>query len=774
MIPNVGTTRVLDEFLKDYLLECQEGLAQIEANLLALEREPDSRPLLASIFRVVHSIKGASGFLGFAKMAAVTHDGEELLGKLRDGEVRTTPEVISSLLALVDAMRSILGSIEATKAEGERDDSALIARLRDLQHGSGGGPPAPEPAPPVPEPTGPSIAEPTPPPPEAEARTKPATRARKPRRTEEPTSAKPVEPSATSPPPAPEPPEPAAAGSLLSESTIRVDVGLLDKLMNLVGELVLTRNQFLRGSLAGDEAAFQAATQRLDAITTELQEGMMKTRMQPIRTLTAPLPRVVRDLSLACGKRATLTMEGEETELDKTLSEAIKDPITHIIRNAVDHGIEAPEVRASRGKPPEGRLRLRAYHEGGMVHIEVSDDGNGIDPERIRRKAVERSWLAEDQAARWSDRELIGMIFRPGFSTADAPTMVSGRGVGMDVVKNRVESIGGSVDASSKPGEGTTIKLTIPLTLTIINALVVRAGGDRFAIPQVNLIELIRLKGEAAARGLIEVQGAPVYRYRGRLLPLIDLDETLGFALGAGRREDDGVNIVVLQADRRRFGLVVDRIDDAQEIVVRPLARQLKGIACLAGATVMGDGKVALILDVFGLARGLDARREADLAAASLAAETPSGNSVDEAQALVLLRGTDDGPMAIPLSQVERLETFPAASVEWVADRPVVAYRQALVPLIDVAAWLRGSSWLGGRDGGGPSRLWQVVVHAHEGKRLGLVFGQVLDIVEHRLDVRGEAKRPGVLFTAVVQGRATEILDVAAIRAAVAPAGRGD
>ena len=740
---------MLDEFLKDYLLEGQEGLARIEGDLVSLEREPGSAALLASIFRVVHSIKGASGFLGFEKMAAVTHQGEELLGKLREGDLKTTPEIISGLLALVDAMRGILASLESTREEGERDDSALIARLLDLSRGVSKPPPPPEP--PAEEPPAATEA-----PDASESSRPPSPRPRKSRR-----NGKIAAPTTAPAPPTTVPAEPTPHGPALSESTIRVDVGLLDKLMNLVGELVLTRNQFLRGALPRDEAAFQATTQRLDAITTELQEGMMKTRMQPIRTLTAQLPRVVRDLALACGKRASIAMEGEETELDKTLAEAIKDPITHIIRNAVDHGIEPPEAREARGKPPEGRLTLRAFHEGGMVHIVVTDDGHGIDAARIRRKAVERGWLGEDQAAKWSERELVGLIFRPGFSTADTPTMVSGRGVGMDVVKSRVESIGGSVDATSRLGEGTTIALTIPLTLTIINALVVRAGGDRFAIPQVNLIELIRLKGDAASSGLIDVQGALVCRYRGRLLPLIDLNETLGFP--GDQRPDGAVNIVVLQADRRRFGLVVDRIDDAQEIVVRPLARQLKGIACLAGATVMGDGAIALILDVFGLARGLDTRRDADAGRGD--ADSAAVGTVDEARSLVVLRGTDDAPMAVALAEVERLETFPASSVEWIADRPTVPYRQALLPLIDASAWLKGQ---GQGDRGRREKPWQVVVHAHEGKRVGLVFGKVLDIVEHRLDVRGEAKRPGVLLTAVIQGRATEILDVPAIRAAVA------
>ncbi len=745
---------MLEEFLKDYLLECQEGLAQIESNLISLEREPGSKPLLATIFRVVHSIKGASGFLGFAKMAAVTHQGEELLGRLREGEIATTPAIISGLLALIDAMRSILTSIETTQAEGERDDAALIARLASLQKGDVL----------APEPRGESdtsrmqtlII------PAAELSSETLKPPKKPRKVKAevqvtPETPEPAQPGGPRAEPVPAP----SAG--LGESSIRVDVRLLDKLMNLVGELVLTRNQFLRGNLARDEVALQASTHRLDTITTELQEGMMKTRMQPIRVLTAQLPRVVRDLAIACKKKAAIAMEGEDTELDKTLAEAIKDPITHIIRNAVDHGIEPPEVREARGKPVEGRLRLRAYHEGGMVHVEVSDDGKGIDSEAIRRKAVQRGWLTEEQAARWSERELIALIFRPGFSTAEAPTMVSGRGVGMDVVKSRVESIGGSVDAQSKPGLGTTIKLTIPLTLTIINALIVRACGDRFAIPQVNLIELVRLKGESISSGLIEVQGALVCRYRSRLLPLIDLNEALGFNAGEERRREV-VNIVVLHSDRGRFGLVVDRIDDAQEIVVRPLARQLKGIACLAGATVMGDGTIALILDVIGLAKGLETPRDAGSEPADVSDPARPDVSGEMPEAVVLLRGTDDGPMAIPMADVERLESFPSSSIQWIAGRPVVAYRRALMPLVDVAAWLAGAPGPLPREDGRP---WQVVVHVHEGRRVGLVFGKVLDVVEQRLDVRGESQRPGVRLTANVQGRATEILDVAAIRSAI-------
>jgi two-component system chemotaxis sensor kinase CheA len=736
---------VLEDFLKDYLLECQEGLALFESQLVMLEREPGSKAILSSIFRVVHSIKGASGFLGLTRMAAVTHEGEELLSKLREGELETNAAIVSGLLTLVDTMRSIATRIESGQGEGIPDDSILINRLKSLQMGV-------QESPATLKTIEPGIVETV----EA-ALAETSSLATLPSRAQiEP------EPPKESTEIVPQPIVEAGVSTSTSvgESTIRVDVTLLDKLMNLVGELVLTRNQLLRCSMVHDEVMFQASSQRLNLITTELQEGMMKTRMQPIRNLSSKLPRVVRDLALACGKSATIVMEGEDTELDKTLSEAIKDPITHIIRNAVDHGIEAADVRVSRGKPPEGTIRLRAYHEGGMVNIEVSDDGNGIDSKKIRRKAVDLGWLTEDVAARWSDRELLGLMFRPGFSTAESLTMVSGRGVGMDVVKSRIESIGGTVDASTRLGEGTTIKMKIPLTLTIINALIVSAGGDRFAIPQVNLVELIRLNGESIRGGLIEIQGTWAIRYRGRLLPVVDLNRVLNVREPVDFRANDSISIVVLQADQIRFGLVVDRIDDAQEIVVRPLARQLKGISCLAGATIMGDGKIALILDVFGLAKGLERAQErvSEFANRTDSSEIHPKSNV---QALILVRGTDGSPFAIPLSEVDRLETFADANIEWIADRPVVQYRQSLLPIIDVSACLKGKTWLRDRN-----EEWncQVVIHADAGKRVGLVFDRVLDIVDDRLDIVGESSRHGVKFTAAIQGRATELLDIAWIR----------
>jgi two-component system chemotaxis sensor kinase CheA len=567
--------------------------------------------------------------------------------------------------------------------------------------------------------------------------------------------ADPLEPAGSPAAARPESAAPVAPPSSdLSESNIRVDVGLLDKLMNLVGELVLARNQILQFCAAADDSALQATSQRLNLITTDLQEGVMKTRMQPIGNIWSKFPRVVRDLSVACGKQVRVEMEGRETELDKTIIEAIKDPLTHIIRNSVDHGIEPPAVRVAAGKPAEGRLFLRAYHEGGQVNIEIVDDGGGINVERVKQKALDRGLVTPDHVSRMSDREAFGLIFTPGFSTADQVTNVSGRGVGMDVVRTNIEKIGGTVDVQSRPGEGTALKIKIPLTLAIIPALVVTSGGDRFAIPQVNLLELVRLEGEEARRGIETVYGAPVYRLRGNLLPLAYLNRELELG-DAGKAASDVVNIVVLQADDRQFGLVVDRINDTEEIVVKPLGKQLKGISAFAGATIMGDGRVALILDALGLAQQARVISEArDRTRAENATDGPRAG--DGRQALLLFGLGAGRRMAIPLSIVSRLEEFPRATVERGGEGEVVQYRGEIMPLIRLSGLL----------GAGEPALHdplQVVVYSDGRRSVGLVVDNILDFVVERLAVQRRTTRGGVYGTAVIQQRVTDLLDVEAV-----------
>ena len=577
----------MDAIINEFIVESYENLDQLDQDLVGLEKNPGEVSILSSIFRTIHTIKGTCGFIGFSKLESVAHVGENLLSKLRDGELTLNPPITSALLAMVDAIRQMLSCIEESQNEGDVDYSELIGTLTTLLKGESSET-APVPAESSPTAEAVEASEEVAPVPQDE----PPAQVLVPEAKKEESPAPQAEPSGGV--------EKKQEKASMADTNIRVDVNLLDQLMNLVGELVLARNQILQFGDQGQDAAFAATTQHLNLVTTELQEGVMKTRMQPIGNVWNKFPRVVRDLATSCGKKIRLEMEGKETELDKTLIEAIKDPLTHIVRNSADHGIESPEDRKAAGKNEEGMLKLRAFHEGGQVNIEIIDDGGGIDPVKIKQKALEKNVITQEQAARMSDRELVNLVFAAGFSTAAKVTNVSGRGVGMDVVKTNIEKIGGTVDIQSKFKEGTTLKIKIPLTLAIIPALTVMTGGDRYAIPQVNLLELVLLEGEQAIKSVEFIQGAPVYRLRGHLLPLIYLHEELK----VDKKEDnDKVNIVVLQADERQFGLVVEGVRDTEEIVVKPLSQQLKGIPAFSGSTIMGDGKVALILDVMGLAQ---------------------------------------------------------------------------------------------------------------------------------------------------------------------------
>jgi two-component system chemotaxis sensor kinase CheA len=461
-------------------------------------------------------------------------------------------------------------------------------------------------------------------------------------------------------------------------------------------------------------------------------------------------------------------MEGKETDLDRTIIEAIKDPLTHIVRNSVDHGIETPAVRRAAGKPEQGLLILRAFHEGGQVNIEIMDDGRGIDVAKVKEKAIQRGLATADQAGRMSNHEAFALVFLPGFSTVEKVTNVSGRGVGMDVVKTNIEKIGGSVDLSSEAGQGTTLKIKIPLTLAIIPALIVTSGGERFAIPQVSLLELVRLEGEQARKGIDMLYGAPVYRLRGQLLPLAYLNRELKLTGAAAEISDtqleaDVVNIVVLHADGRQFGLVVDEINDTEEIVVKPLSKQLKGLTCFAGATIMGDGKVALILDVLGVAQRANVVCEVHDRA--LQDNKKAGDETDERQTLLLFTAGQNARLAIPLSMVARLEEFPRSKIERSGHQEVVQYRGQILPLIDLAKYLPND----GGTAAATSDLIQVVVYSEQGRSVGLLVGKINDIVQQTLAVKRQAGQEGILGSAVIQDKVTDLLDVAGIIRAADP-----
>ena len=782
------TDATMDSIITEFLIESHENLDRLERDLVELEKNPTEKETLASIFRTIHTLKGSSGFLGFEKLEAIAHSGENLLSKMRDGLLVINPDIAGALLATVDAVRTMLREIEATGAPEERDYSTLISLLVRLNEGEAGGagvaseaaPIAPvvvEAAAAAPVPV--VVAAPAPPPAVAPVVVAPAPApVAAPVVVSAPVVSAPAAAPAKAPVSAPTPstaPKPSSGSSdsgdhkpsSAADTSIRVDVGLLDKLVNLVGELVLARNQILQFTNQNNDSAFLATSQRLNLITTELQGSVMKTRMQPIGNIWSKLPRVVRDLSASCGKLVRLEMEGKETELDKTIIEAIKDPLTHIVRNSVDHGIEMPEVREEKGKTPEGCLRMRAYHEGGQVNIEITDDGGGIHLEKVKQKAVSKGLITNEQAARMTDHQASQLIFMPGFSTAEKVTNVSGRGVGMDVVKTNIEKIGGTVDLQSQFGAGTTLKIKIPLTLAIIPALIVTSGSERFAIPQVSLLELVRLEAGEAKDQIEYIHGTPVYRLRGKILPLVSLNRSLKLKeMEEGRvsKDDEEVHIVVLQADGHPFGLVVDEINDTQEIVVKPLGKQLKGLSCFAGATIMGDGHVALILDVLGLAQQSNVVNETK-GAAVMESGSDGRKGEEQKQTLLLFAAGSSGRMAIPLSIVARLEEFPRSMVEHSAGKPVIRYRGQILPLVQVSNYLAPGEQISGAIGDS----MQVVVYTENGRSVGLVVEKIDDIVSETITVKRHAYGNGILGSVVIQDQVTDLLDVKSVIRAADP-----
>jgi two-component system chemotaxis sensor kinase CheA len=738
-----------DEIMREFLIESRENLLGLDRDFVALEQNPRDHALLSRIFRCVHTIKGTSGFLNLPALEKLTHVGETQLSRLRDGEILLDAHATTALLAMVDAVRRVLTSLEQNQGEGNEDFSGIIAELSKIGQAPATGAPVPAPAAPVP----PVVASERPAP-------KPSVR---PSKVEKLPTARPsVHPAAPAPAaaaPGVDAQDPQRTASV-AETAIRVDVALLDRVMNLVGELVLARNQILQYGAKSNDPGLVNASQRLNLLTTELQAGVMKTRMQPIGSVWSRFPRVVRDLANVCGKSVHVELEGSGTELDRSIIEAIKDPLMHAVRNAIDHGIESSAERARAGKPASGRLCFRAYHEGGQVNIEIADDGGGINSDKVRARAIERGLVSAERAQRMNARELLHLIFLPGFSTAESVTHLSGRGVGMDVVKTNIEKIGGTVDIDSERGVGTTLKIKIPLTLAIIPALIVTSGSERFAIPQVNLLELVRLEGAQSRRGIETLHGTPLYRLRGNLLPLVFLNEALDLpGPGAGI---DVINIVVLQADDRQFGLVVDGISDTEEIVVKPLGKELKRLDVFAGATIMGDGRVALILDVLGVAR------HSNVTAASRERAMPEPEAAAAAapearETLLLFRAAGSERMAIPLSLVARLEEIAPERIEHAGGREVVQYRGSILPLVRLDEE-RPNTRRAVREG-----PLNVVVYTEHGRSVGLVVDAILDVVNEVVRVEDAGGAPGLRGLAVIQGKVTDLLDVHAVLRRHAP-----
>ncbi|MBD2243272.1 chemotaxis protein CheW [Nostoc sp. FACHB-888] len=704
----------IEDDIEAFLVESYENLNQIEGDIIELEKTSDDGEALVRIYRSLHTLKGNCGFLPFPNLESLAHAGENLLSCLRDRTIAITPDIISTLIQTVDSIRQILSQIQATKHDGDRDYSALIVALTRL-----------------------SETKQTPKPSQSPVNTQTPQKDTAASESVEALNQELTEISTTT-----------------SESAyIRVNVNLLDQMMNLVGELVLARNQVIGFSTKFKDKSFAATCQHLNLLTTELQERVMKTRLQPISSIWQKFPRVTRDLAIASGKEVEVEMEGAETELDKSIIETIKDPLTHLLRNCIDHGIELPAERVACGKPSVGRLFLRAFHESGKVNIEIGDDGRGLNLERLKGRAQQLGLVNAVQAATMSESEAMNLIFLSGFSTAEQVTHLSGRGVGMDIVKSNIEKINGTVEIQSQQGQGTTFKIKIPLTLAIIPALIVSSGGNYYAIPQASLQELVRLEALNSIEILYDV---PVYRLRGNLVPLVYLNEVLQQDCVSNL---ETLSLVIVQVDNYRFGLVVDTIEDIQDIVVKPLGRQLKALSLFAGATVLGDGTVALIIDVVALANrtGITAEQKQLLSENAVNSQEQAGDR----QTILLFEGPQGARMGIPLAIASRLEEILASAVEKVANQDVLQFYGQILPLIDLHKIFSDSDRLNNETLATVAETLQIIiVSPYSELSVGLVVDRILDIVEEPLTIKGIPSRPGVLFCAVIQGQITEILDI--------------
>ena len=714
----------MDDLLREFLTETNESLDRVDAELVRFEQEPNNREILGNVFRLVHTIKGTCGFLGLPRLETLAHAAESLMGKFRDGMPVTT-DAVTLVLSTIDRIKAILEAIEASEAEPAGDDVDLIGQLNRLTlHEDVNPQPAQAVEPrPQPQPAAEVAAEA---PPTATVADKLGAE----RSAEESVVDRSDE----------------ERGERLASHSIRVHVDTLDQLMTTVSELVLTRNQLLEIVRRHEDSDFKAPLQRLSNVTAELQEGVMKTRMQPIGNAWQKLPRVVRDLSAELGKQIELEMQGAETELDRQVLELVKDPLTHLVRNCADHGIETPPERLAAGKPEKGRIRLSACHQGGHIVIEIADDGRGLDLTRIRAKALEQGFVDEAALAAKSETEVGNLIFLPGFSTAREVTSISGRGVGMDVVRSNIEQIGGTVDLRSTPGAGIAFAIKIPLTLAIVSALIVEAGGERFAIPQLSVLELVRASNGGEHR-IERIQDTPVLRLRNRLLPLVRLKEVLriGESNGEGRKGF----IVVTQVGAQTFGIVVEGVFHTEEIVIKPMSSRLRHIAAFSGTTILGDGTVIMILDPNGIAQALG---RAVPMAQSEQIDIDDGLDVhdEDLTSLLVFRAGSQQPKAVPLSLVARLEEIDCRRFEISNGHCLVQYRNQLMPLLRVDT--RGGVK---QDGTQP-----ILVFSNNDRCMGLIVDEIVDIVEQRLNIEVASERPGVLGYAVVKGSATEIIDL--------------
>ncbi|MGA7004243.1 MAG: hybrid sensor histidine kinase/response regulator [Pseudolabrys sp.] len=725
----------MDDLLREFVTETNESLDVVDVELVRFEQDPNNAKILDNIFRLVHTIKGTCGFLGLPRLEALAHAAETLMGKFRDGAPASS-EAVTLILATIDRIKTILESLERAQREPEGADTDLISSLERMVERVGSARTHVE----APHTVGTLVSQVL----------------ERPLRSDEDSlddlerafrETVPDEPAIRSGHvPAVEAAAKDDEAAKGANQSIRVTVDTLEQLMTMVSELVLTRNQLLEIVRRHEESEFKTPLQRLSSVTAELQEGVMKTRMQPIGNAWQKLPRIVRDLANELGKKIELETHGAETELDRQVLDLIKDPLTHMVRNSADHGLETPEQRRAAGKPEQGQIRLSAYHEGGYIIIQVADDGRGLDSARIKAKAVAQGLVSEAEVEKLTEAQIHKFIFAAGFSTAAKITNVSGRGVGMDVVRNNIDQIGGTIDVKSVAGAGLSFTIKIPLTLAIVAALIVEAAGHRFAIPQLSVIELVRARRGSEHR-IERIKDTSVLRLRDKLLPLVGLSQLLGLDKDAG--DISGGFIVVTQVGSQTFGIVVDGVFHTEEIVVKPMSSKLRHIAMFSGNTILGDGSVIMIIDPNGVAQAFGSTDASQLGATETA-DNGTASADETSTSLLVFRAGSTQPKAVPLSLITRLEEIDAQKIELSNGRHMVQYRGHLMPLITMSENIRVKG-----EGAQP-----LLVFSDGSRSMALVVDEIVDIVDDNLHIQVGSDNAGVLGSAIVRGHATEIIDV--------------
>ncbi len=723
----------MDELLKDFLTETTEHIEGAETQLVHFERNPSDASLITSIFRLVHTIKGTSSFLGLERLERVGHAAESVMGMLRDG-VAPTQHSVTLILAAIDRIKTIIEEIGIHGAEPPGDDSAIINSLEAYYAAGTAADSAPD-----------ADAEPSAPVAESDESTPPEVT--------EPSAAIPAASPGPAPAPAPvkeaarpadsgtQSPEKAKGGSTANQESIRVSVDTIERMMQLVSELVLSRNQLLELARHREDDAIKTPLQHLSTLTSDLQDAVMRARMQPVGRLYANLPRLVRELSTSLGKSIDLVTEGADTELDRQLIEVIRDPLTHLIRNCADHGIERPEERLAAGKPERGEIRVSAAHEAGQITIDIADDGKGLDTERIKKKIIAQGLATEQELHAMSNEEIYRHVFEPGFSTAQVVSNVSGRGVGMDVVRSNIEAIGGSVSLSSVEGKGSRFSLRIPLTLAIAPALIIEVAGQRFALPQTSVVEAVSLG--ANYKDLIQnVQNALVLKLREDVIPAVELRNMVG--LGAETGEPSEKLAVVMRVGTDSFCIIVDGVADIQEIVVKPLSASLAHLKVFSGHTILGDGSVVLILDPSGLASNLGIEKSTEKKR-----ETARDQNALERRRLVMFKAGSGAAKVLPLSLVSRIEMVETSRIERSDGRLMVLFQDRLMPIVPISSEMDLSE-----------PAYPVLVVATDGRAIGLMADEIVDIIEEKLEIQLTSSNSSLVGSAEIRGEAVELIDV--------------